>query len=407
MPKCVSSGSLIWRPIVSTGFRLVIGSWKIIAICRPLSPRISRSFILSRSRPSKRAVPERTRPARGSSPSSASAVTLLPQPDSPTIPSVSPGEISNEIPLTAWTSPLPVQNWTRRSSTERSGSLDATDRLPPTRPQVREPAPLTELPCAAAELRIERLAQAVADQVEPEHREHDRDPGNDREPRRRLQIVVDVAEHRPPLRRRRVLRPEPEEAEARDIDDRGRHRQRPLHDHRRDRVREDVREENRTSGHADRARSEDEVVFTLGENRTTEKPGENRNVYDSDRDHDLVEPGAECRDDADREQQSRNREHDVHGAHDHRVGDSTHVTGDRAENQPDREPDRDGDDADEQRVSGPVQDARVDVASELVDAEPVGMRRSRAATAGDQNQILILRPSVGEHGREDCHGHED
>src|SRR4029453_3882144 len=186
MSKCVSSGSLIWRPIVSTGFRLVIGSWKIIAICLPLSPRISRSFSLSRSRPSKRAVPERTRPARGSSPSSASAVTLLPQPDSPTIPSVSPGEISNEIPLTAWTSPLPVQNWTRRASTERSGSLDATDGLPPARPQVRESAPFAELPRAAAELRIERLAQAVADQGEPEYREHDRDARHDREPRRRL-----------------------------------------------------------------------------------------------------------------------------------------------------------------------------------------------------------------------------
>ena len=38
IPKCVSSASRIWRPIVSTGFRLVIGSWKIIAISLARGP---------------------------------------------------------------------------------------------------------------------------------------------------------------------------------------------------------------------------------------------------------------------------------------------------------------------------------------------------------------------------------
>src|SRR5689334_14218346 len=107
--------------------------------------------------------------------------------------------------------PLPVQNCTRRSSTASSGSLRATQGLSPADPDVREPAPLAELARASAELRVERLAKAVADQVEPEHREHDCDAGNDRQPWRGLQIVVDVAEHRPPLRRCRVLRSQPEE----------------------------------------------------------------------------------------------------------------------------------------------------------------------------------------------------
>jgi hypothetical protein len=38
----------------------------------------------------------------------ASDVTLFPHPDSPTMPSVSPGAMSNEIPLTAWTVPRAV-----------------------------------------------------------------------------------------------------------------------------------------------------------------------------------------------------------------------------------------------------------------------------------------------------------
>ena len=75
------------------------------------------SLSSSRSRPSNIALPLVTRPLRARIPSSASEVTLLPQPDSPTIPSVSPGAMSNEIPLTAWTSPRLVQNWTCRSST--------------------------------------------------------------------------------------------------------------------------------------------------------------------------------------------------------------------------------------------------------------------------------------------------
>src|SRR4029078_3578649 len=55
----------------------------------------------------------------------------------------------------------------------------------------------------------------------------------------------------------------------------------------------------------------------------------------------------------------------------------------------------------------PVAYAVIAVPAELFDAEPVRVRRSRAATAGDQNQVLILRPSVGEHWREDRHGYED
>ena len=51
--------------------------------------------------PPNRALPAVTRPARGRMPRRASEVTLLPQPDSPTIPSVSPGAMSNDTPLTA------------------------------------------------------------------------------------------------------------------------------------------------------------------------------------------------------------------------------------------------------------------------------------------------------------------
>src|SRR6185312_7950591 len=51
-----------------------------------------------------------------------SAVTLLPQPDSPTSPTVSPSAMSKLTPLTARTSPSLVKNEVRRSLTRNSGA---------------------------------------------------------------------------------------------------------------------------------------------------------------------------------------------------------------------------------------------------------------------------------------------
>src|SRR5262249_47389960 len=160
---------------------------------------------------------------------------------------VSPGAISKDTPLTAYTWPRCVEKRTCSPSTERSGSA------------------------TAPQLRVECLAHAVADQVEAEHGDDDRDAGDDREKRRALEVPVDLRQHRPPLRRTRILWAETEETEAGDVDDRGRQRERPLNDHRRHRVREDVREEDLAARHADRARGEDEVVLALGEDRPAEQ----------------------------------------------------------------------------------------------------------------------------------------
>src|SRR4051794_12245373 len=110
----------------------------------------------------------------------ASEVTLFPHPDSPTMPSVSPGAMSKDTPLTACTVPRPVPKWTRRFSTERSGSLGRLGGL-------RRHVPLLDdlrlrrldVADATAQLRVERLPEPVADQVESEHRDHDRNPRDD------------------------------------------------------------------------------------------------------------------------------------------------------------------------------------------------------------------------------------
>ncbi len=100
------TASEIWSPIVNTGFRLVIGSWKIIAMSLPRTWRISSSLSPSRSRPSNMISPVGISAGGTSSRRMIdSDVTLFPQPDSPTMPSVSPGMIEKLTPSTALTTP--------------------------------------------------------------------------------------------------------------------------------------------------------------------------------------------------------------------------------------------------------------------------------------------------------------
>ena len=85
---------MIWSPMVYTGFSDVIGSWKIIAISLPRTPRIIGSVSCSRSRPSNSIEPDSTLPGGlGIRRRIDSAVTLFPQPDSPTTASVWPGKM--------------------------------------------------------------------------------------------------------------------------------------------------------------------------------------------------------------------------------------------------------------------------------------------------------------------------
>ena len=91
IPRCRSSTSVTWIPMGTTGFSEDSGSWKIIARSRPRRSRMSSSGSDSRSVPSNFTEPVMVDPRLGSSRMIASEVTDLPQPDSPTSPTVCPG----------------------------------------------------------------------------------------------------------------------------------------------------------------------------------------------------------------------------------------------------------------------------------------------------------------------------
>src|SRR4051812_4415188 len=130
--------------------------------------------------------------------------TLLPEPDSPTIPTTSPGFTVNETPSTARTSPSSVRNDTRRSLTSSSGSAMAQHLLDGTDARVEE--------------RIHHVHQRVCDDDEEgavDDRRHDH-----REIETGQRLIGQIADARQPEHDLREQRPaaheraevEPEEA---------------------------------------------------------------------------------------------------------------------------------------------------------------------------------------------------
>ena len=99
-----------------------MASWNTMAMRRPRIACISRAFRPVSSRPSKRTEPETTRPGGSTRPRIENPVTDLPDPDSPTSPSTSPGWSVKDTPSTAFTTPARVMKCVLRSSTSRSGA---------------------------------------------------------------------------------------------------------------------------------------------------------------------------------------------------------------------------------------------------------------------------------------------
>ena len=87
---CTRIASAIWSPTVYTGVSADIGSWNTVPILSPRMRDISASDMPSSSRPSRRADPV-TVAYSGSRPITAIAAADLPDPDSPTMATTSPG----------------------------------------------------------------------------------------------------------------------------------------------------------------------------------------------------------------------------------------------------------------------------------------------------------------------------
>src|SRR6478672_7583524 len=195
------------------------------------SSSIRRRGKASRSSPPKRMLPASWRALRARMPRMALASVVLPQPDSPTRPMISPGRIAKLTPSSTRASPASVANETRRRSTSRSLS----------------PGDATTDPW------IEDIAQAVAQQVEAHHDEEDGKPGRQGRPPGLGQELARLRDHAPPFRSRR-RRAEAEEAQRAGGQDGEAHADGSPHDDRRHHVRQHMQQDDPPSRYAERYR---------------------------------------------------------------------------------------------------------------------------------------------------------
>src|SRR6476620_3761269 len=261
MPMCSRSTSSSCQPTVNTGFSDVIGSWKIIEMSAPRSLRSSPSGSASRLRPpySTSLAGSMIEFSGGSSPSVASDVTDLPDPDSPTSATVLSRGMSNEIPLTAsnvvWRS---RRNEMRRLRTLTSGSpVNLVLLMRPSfvgwsRISVRSIAWARSCSEPSLELWIQCVAQRVGEQRErrDERRHRDR-RGDELPPFAEDQLVLRFVQHRAP---RHDVDGHAEAEERKDhfgLDERD-DEDRQLDEHDVRDVREDVDEHSPAVGGADR-----------------------------------------------------------------------------------------------------------------------------------------------------------
>src|ERR1035437_4394824 len=122
-PRCRATTAVSSLPIARPGSSAEAGSWKTNPIPPPRRRSFSRAESAWTSRPSKNTSPEAMCTGGGRRSTSASDVSVLPPPDSPTSATISPASTSNETPSTAETSsPEGPGTAIVRARTERSGA---------------------------------------------------------------------------------------------------------------------------------------------------------------------------------------------------------------------------------------------------------------------------------------------
>src|SRR5215467_7463328 len=155
--------SMVWVRIGNSGLKDPKGSCGMKVMIRPrISLSACQRGIVSRSSPAKRIDPASRRALLAKMPRIALASVVLPQPDSPTSPMISPGRIVRLTPSSTRAGPNSVANETKTFPTSRRlSSADGT-----------------------ADPRIENVTQAGAQEVEPHHDEKDREARRERVPPR-------------------------------------------------------------------------------------------------------------------------------------------------------------------------------------------------------------------------------
>src|SRR5438876_1841737 len=302
--------------MLCTGLNEDIGSWKISAISAPRIARISALFgsSLARSTTSAPAPllaerrkwisPSTIRPGRSTILKIDRAVTLLPQPLSPTMPRVAPGYRSKVTPSTAFTVPSSWGKYVFRFRTDKSVCV----------------AVLTSIG-------IGGVPQSIAQEVEG-HDDDDHGHGRDHQPRgdgHRLDVLGLLQQDAPADRRR--AQDQAQEAQRGLADDHRGQGERGRRDDVAHERRHHVHEDGPHLGTPDQPGGDDEILLTQGQETPANdarqlRPAQER---DDDRDGEVdLQDGpvsGEGRGQPHPERNRRDRAEDLDDPLDHRIGD--------------------------------------------------------------------------------------
>jgi hypothetical protein len=123
---------------------------------------------------------------------------------------------------------------------------------------------------------------------------------------------------------------------------------------------------------AQHARRGDELRIADDERLGPRQPGVDRPGREGDRDHGVLDAGAQRRHEGERQDQPRHRQEDVRRRHEQAVGPAAEIAGDRTQQHPERRRDHGHQQHDGDGDARAVDDAGEDVAAQLVRAHPVG-----------------------------------
>src|SRR5262245_50837198 len=243
-----------------------MGSWKTMATSPPRISRSCAGLSSSRSIPSSRIEPD-TCALAGSSPSTESAVTDLPQPDSPTSATTSPRLTVRLTPRTASTGPVRSNSPTWRFSTSSTSGM-------------------------SVQRRIEEVAESVTQEVETQGRQEDRQSGQDRQPRVIEKVILSVRQHGSPGCSRRPLA-QAQKRQQCGTENRTRNGQRGLHENRSDHIGQEMAEQNDPISHAGHDRRLDIVLLPESHRLSPGYPNESGQRGDPQCDNDVRQGRAE------------------------------------------------------------------------------------------------------------------
>src|SRR6266568_2482117 len=350
----------------------------------PRIERISRPLALSLTRstcdPSARVrtiSPSTMRPGRSTMRRIDCAVTLFPQPLSPTMPSVFPGETSNEAPSTALVVPSSWKKLVLRFLTERSGLVSFC------------------MIGARLQVGVGRIPHPVPHEIESEDR-HDDGNGGEKKPRRyhqRLDVLGILQQDTPTDRRRPQAQPQETQRSLADDDRRDRQGRR------RDDVTYErghhVAEDDPRLAATDELGRHDEILLLEGDESPPDDPGElgpaDQRYDDRDGEVNLHNApiGGKRSGQAHPEGNRRNRAQDLDDPLDDRIDRPAEIAGYAAQDDAQHQTQGHADQAYRHRRSRRVHEARPEVASVRVRSH----QEQRLARLGafDGNQVTVGR----------------